>query len=329
MLNLKDFWGLNDVQWALAEIFHSNSLGRVAQALEAKTRFVHYTNADTAMKFLRNKEVWLRKSSNMNDSMEVEHGFNCLAASYRKHKPMFEPDFEALYPGICDKIENYFEDWLPTYRSGTFIACVSEHSEHENQMGRLSMWRAYGGNAGVAIVMKGDVFHRPVSSDALKAYTSPVAYLDTHAFEVEFVKLIAAIKNNTTVLTAIGEEQFFACVTNAFRYATICTKHPGFLEEREWRVIYSPAIEKSDIIEETIESIVGIPQKVCKLPLIDKPERGLSGLALPQLIDRVIIGPCHYPEEISEAFVHLMDSAGIVDAASKVVISDIPLRQSR
>ena len=329
MVNLKELLGLSDAQWTIANVFHSNSLERIAKAIESKTRFVHYTNADTAMKLIKNKEVWLRKSTNMNDSMEVEHGFNCLAASYRKHKSTFAPTFEALYPGICIRIEKYFEDWLPTYRTGTFIACVSEHDNNENQMGRLSMWRAYGGNAGVAIVMNGEVFHRPVSSDALKGYTSPVDYLDMNGFDFEFVKLISAISSNIDLLSSIGEEAFFYSVTHAFRYATICTKHPGFLEEREWRVIYSPAIEKSDIILETIESIAGVPQKVCKLPLANKPELGLYGLELPQLIDRIIIGPCHYPDEICEAFVHLLQDAGIENADSKVVVSDIPLRQSR
>jgi hypothetical protein len=327
MVDLQRHLGLDDGQWEIVRIFNSDSLGRVAKAIDSKTRFVHYTNADTAMKLLTNKEVWLRKSTNMNDAMEVEHGFNCLAASYRKHKPSFESPFEKLYPGICNKIEKYFEYWLPTYRSGTFIACVSEHDNSENKMGRLSMWRAYGGNAGVAIVMNGDVFHRPVKSDALKAYTSPVAYLDGKGFEGEFLNLINSIKSNSDILSAIGEENFFAAITHAFRYATICTKHPGFLEEREWRVIYSPAIEKSDIIVEAIESISGIPQKVCKLPLADKPELGLYGLELPKLIDRVIIGPCNYPNEICEAFVHLLQNAGVANAESKVVASDIPLRQ--
>ena len=200
MVNLKELLGLSDAQWTIANVFHSNSLERIAKAIESKTRFVHYTNADTAMKLIKNKEVWLRKSTNMNDSMEVEHGFNCLAASYRKHKSTFAPTFEALYPGICIRIEKYFEDWLPTYRTGTFIACVSEHDNNENQMGRLSMWRAYGGNAGVAIVMNGEVFHRPVSSDALKAYTSPVDYLDMNGFDFEFVKLISAISSNIDLL---------------------------------------------------------------------------------------------------------------------------------
>ena len=197
MINLQEKLSLDDTQWALINIFQSNALKRIGQCLEARTRFVHYTSADKAMKLLSNREVWLRKSTCMNDFMEVQHGFNCLSTAWRKNKPKFEAQFETLFPGICAKIESHFDGWLPSYRTGTFIACVSEHDDdpakNEDRMGRLSMWRAYGGTAGVAIVMNGGVFHRPVSSDALKAYTSPVAYLDVEGFNVEFVKLISAI----------------------------------------------------------------------------------------------------------------------------------------
>jgi Protein of unknown function (DUF2971) len=329
--NLKEVLALNEVDWTLANIFNASSLAKVAQALDAKTRFVHYTNADTAMKLLSNKEVWLRKSTQMNDFMEVEHGFNCLAAAYRKHKPDFEGKLEEAFPGICQRIEDYFDGWLPTYRNGTFIACVSEHDDsperNEDRMGRLSMWRAYGGVSGVAIVMNGDVFHTPVASDTLKAYTSPVAYLDVNGFDAKFIELIQGIIKNIDLMKAMGVENFFACITHAFRYATLCTKHPGFFEEREWRIIYSPAIEKSDIITENIESVNGIPQRVCKLPLNDVPHLGINGIELPKLINRIIVGPTLHPFEVSEALVLLLEKAGVQDAASKVFISDIPLRQ--
>ena len=332
MTNLQTQLGMDDTQWALTNIFHSNALNRIDQCLNSGTRFVHYTTADKAMKLLSNREVWLRKSTRVNDFMEIEHGLNCLSSAWRKNKPGFEKQFEDLFPGVCERIEGQFNSWLPSYRTGTFIACVSEHDDkpekNEDRMGRLSMWRAYGGSAGVAIVMKGDVFHRMVLSDALKAYTSPVAYLDVEEFNVEFVKLISAITSNMPLMKKIGQEHFLLLIAHAFHYATICTKHPGFSEEREWRFVYCAAISKSEIISETVESIDGIPQKVCKLPLADIPEKGLTGLELAKLIDRIIIGPSHSPYEIYEAMVELMRKAGIADAASKVFVSDIPLRQT-
>jgi Protein of unknown function (DUF2971) len=329
-MDLRAQFGLDEAQWKIMQIFHATSIGRIQHALETNQRFVHYTNAETAFKLFSNKQVWFRKSTNMNDFMEVEHGLRCLSEAYRNNREQLKQTLEGMYPGICAKVEKYFDDWLPTYRTGTFIVCVSEHDDsqekNEDKMGRLSMWRAYGGTTGVAIVMNGGVFHRPVSSDVLKAYSSAVEYLDDKSFNVEFTKLLGRIESEANFLSTIGEENFFSLITNSFRFATVCTKHPGFMEEREWRIIYSPAIEKSQIITENIETISGVPQRVCKLPLIDRPELGLTDLELPKLINRVIVGPCQFPGEVYEALVHVLTEAGVEDAATKVVVSDIPLR---
>jgi hypothetical protein len=329
-MDLRSHLGVNEVQWKTMQIFHANAIGRITHALETNQRYVHYTNAETAFKLFSKKQIWLRKSTNMNDFMEVEHGSRCLSSAYRHNIENVKEIFEGMYPNICEKVEKYFDGWLPTYRMGTFIACVSEHDDspekNEDRMGRLSMWRAYGGTAGVAIVMNGGVIHRPVSSDALKAYSSAVEYLDEKSFDLEFIKLLARIKGERELLMTIGEEHFLSLITHCFRYATVCTKHPGFREEREWRIIYSPAVQKSQVITEEIEVIGGVPQKVCKLPLADKPELGLTDLELPKLINRVIVGPCQFPGEVYEALVHVLQEAGVEDAPNKVIVSDIPLR---
>ena len=98
------------------------------------------------------------------------------------------------------------------------------------------MWRAYGRSAGVAIVFKGEAFFRP--SDALKAHSSPVAYLNDPAFELQYLRLLTSIEQNRDFIKVTGEEIVHNYIFSAYRNAVLCTKHPGFAEEREWRVIY-------------------------------------------------------------------------------------------
>jgi len=52
----------------------------------------------------------------------------------------------------------------------------------------------------------------------------------------------------------------------------------------------------------------------------------LVGLALPDLLNRIIIGPCEFPQVILTAFHRLLDDAGVPDPGKKIVVSDIPLR---
>lgn len=307
------------------QIFHPYAFRKVVDALAQGTRFVHYTSADAAMGVFQYQEVWMRKSSCMNDFMEIEHGFECLNAAYKNLHGIFKDTLDGMFPGFCGKLEAKFNGWLPHFRADTYIACISEHNDDEDTVGRLSMWRAYGGATGVAIVMNGSPFLS--SSDALKVYTSPVAYLNKNDFEKEFGTLLLEISNNRDWLITQGEDFIFNRIFETFRFAILCTKHPGFHEEKEWRIIYTPTYNRSDRLIPDIQSIRGAPQPICKIPLKDIPEEELMGIEIPNFVDRVIIGPTQYPMAIREAFVTLLKEAGMQDAPNRVFVSDIPLRQ--
>ncbi len=266
----------------------------------------------------------MRQSSCMNDYMEVEHGFRCLNAAYGTYRDRIQTALDGAFPGFCEKLEARFNSWLPHIRSDSYICCVSEHDLDEDVIGRLSMWRAYGTRAGVGIVMNGAPFLRP--TDALRAYTSPVAYLSSHQFESEFASLVERLEQNRDRIASLGEEMTIAYIFSTFRSAIVCTKHPGFREEREWRVVHSPLFEKSERIRTDVQTVGGTPQPICKIPLKDCPEEGLHGIEIPSLVDRIIIGPTQYPLAVYQAFVELLTQAGVTNAGQRVKISDIPLR---
>jgi hypothetical protein len=260
----------------------------------------------------------------MNDFMEIEHGFECLNSSYKAHKDRFAAIFDSMFEGFSISLEKYFNDWLPHIRADTYIACFSEHDDDEDAIGRLSMWRAYGGNTGVAVVMKNRPFLAP--SDALKAYTSPVAYMRADQFDREFIMFLDRVEQNKSVVRDLGTVLARDRVFEVFRSAALCTKHPGFREEREWRVIYSPTYRKSERIVPEIVTIDGTPQLVQKIPLKNAPSENLLGIEVPELVDRIIVGPSKHPLVMRDAFGALLTKAGMPDAENRVVVSDIPLR---
>ncbi|MEY9629914.1 DUF2971 domain-containing protein [Sinorhizobium fredii] len=316
--------GYNPNELRLLEIFHPYAYKKTALAFTSQARFAHYTSADTAMRIIQGEEVWMRKSTCMNDFMEIEHGFECLNAAYKEHKERFAEIFESIFPDFCVKVEERFNAWLPVFRNGTFISCISEHDATEDRVGRLSMWRAYGGSAGVAIVLKGSPLINP--TDALEAYTSPVAYQSKNDFSHSFGLFLDGLQRYEPLIRKLGEDQVLAHMFEVFRMATLCTKHPGFAEEREWRIIYSPSFRESARIKADIQSIGGVPQKIFKIPLKDVPEQNLVGIELGEFIDSIIVGPTQFPSEIKEALAALLESKGVEKARDRIVISDIPLR---
>lgn len=288
-------------------------------------RFAYYTTAETALHILRNREIWMRNTMVMNDFSEVEHGLSCVFEAYRSDAGnKLKKALDDEYPGLSAEFEKQFDSLIPVFRTDTFVTCLSEHPPDEDKHGRLSMWRAYGGIAGVALVLNGDVLFQP--SDALAAYSSPVAYMHANSFNKELDDVATNLTASGNVLKTIGREGAKQAVFNMLRFAAVCTKHPAFAEEREWRVVASPALESSPLLPVDVETIGGIPQKILKIKLKNHPDKGLVGLEPQELVERVLIGPCEHAEVIGHAMRLALEAAGVTDAAQKVVYTGIPLR---
>lgn len=307
-------------------IFHPLAFEKYQAMHKPRARFVHYCGAEAAFHILRSRKMRLRNVAVMNDFMEIEHGSACLARAWHSQSgDQLKKLIEGLFPGLPQELERVLDAWSHSFHTETYITCLSEHYPEEDELGRLSMWRAYGGLSGVAVVLNPKVFLSP--SDALPAFTSPVAYLSPEAFEIELNRVIENIEGNIDFIKEGGRDELYSSLFHAFRTSMLCTKHPGFSDEREWRIVYAPQLSSSDRIIPSVELIRGVPQIVHSIPFKDYPEEGLTGAELPDLIDRVIIGPTEFPYQLRQAMVSLLTDAGVAGADSKVFVSTIPLRQ--
>lgn len=278
------------------------------------------------MRILQKPEVWMRNTAVMNDYMEVEHGMECLDEAWTTSAgaTRVKSILENLNSGAVDRLERSYRSWRSTIKSDTFITCVSEHQPHEDLHGRLSMWRAYGGKAGVAFVFKPDFLVQ--ESHAIGAYSHPVSYLDRFSFADGLNTLADRMDAAKSFLKERDSDEMHNTAFAWLLWAAIATKHPGFAEEREWRIVAIPSIWKSEIMHSTIELVRGIPQPVLKLPLRNFPEHKITSLSIPDLLDSVVIGPCDNPGILGRAFVKLLENAGVSDPGKKIKISNIPLR---
>ncbi len=285
----------------LARVFFPYAQERTAKVQARGSRFVYYTSADTAYRILLNREVWLRNALLMNDFREIDHGVDCLETAFQGScGALLNETLEDCFPGLGNEVVEIFRNLLPVIRSDTYIACLSEHCSEEDQRGRLSMWRAYGGTTGVALVINGAVMHS--ASDALGVYSSPVFYANENQFADSFMRVVKGISKARPLLKRVGKDRVQSALLQMFRFAVLCTKHPGFDEELEWRVISSPSLRFTGHLASELEVVRGVPQRVLKVRLQDIPEEGLTGLRLPALVDRVIIGPCAFPEVTAMSF---------------------------
>ena len=291
-------------------------------------RMAYYTSASTAVQILRHRQIWMRNTQVMNDFSEVEHGIACVRDALRSETGrQFGSLVNTFYPGLFEKLIEQFEGWIPGFRLDTFIACVSEHHDEDATFGRLSMWRAYGGKAGVALVLNPGVFFRP--SDALGAYSMPVFYSGPENVVNQLREITARMSGAPGAVGNLGADGLQELLFSVLRYASVCTKHPAFKEEREWRVVASPALYPNELLQPSLETIGDVPQVVLKLPLMEVPERGLTGISPESFIERILIGPCEHPDVLFRALHTALEGAGVSKPGERIIVTNIPLRANQ
>ena len=299
---------------------------RAERAVAAEQRFVHYTGAPAAMSMIRNREIWLRNTQCMNDFSEVRHGLELLREAYRSRAGIRLLDFlDDVHPGLRAEAAERFEAIAATIRVSTYITCLSEHDRAEDHLGRLSMWRAYSQVCGVAFVFNaGPLLGR--GSTAIGVNAGPVEYADRRTFLRGFDAFVEQILAERDYIAGLGAETAARNLAGSYYHAALSTKHPGFSEEREWRVVFNPTLDPARHLVRAIEICRNEPQVVYKLPLRDAAEAGIDGMALADVLDAMIIGPSDNPRAVRDAFVQLLSDSGVSDPERRVRTSDIPVR---
>jgi hypothetical protein len=325
----RPFSNFTSEQLKFSEVLQPYAFSEICRVDNEAKSFVYYTTSETAYKILTKNEIWLRKTSLMNDFREMVYGYDLLAKSVKQNKDRLMKILNTIAPNLFEDIIEQFDNWWPETYSNTYIACISEHNPtssflDEDQNGRLSMWRAYGNKSGVAFVMNNGPFLRP--SSALNAFTTPVAYLDERLFEAKFTQWMAGLESNLDVFRGTSREFLIENFHRVFIFVIVGTKHPGFAEEREWRIIYTPVFGLPTKLKKEVVLIGGIPQLVYKLPLENVPDKGLFGVSVPELIQKIIVGPTQHPFEIQSALVEVLTACGVPSPYERVVVSNIPLR---
>lgn len=328
-------------QAKIAEIFIPHMGRELARVRDNAIRFAHYTSAETGLKIIRSGRILLRNSVLMNDFSEVSHGLDCLTYAYNGPSgDRLKSALKKVQPDLPDILEANFNEQVLDVRSETYLMSLSEHGSsdaaitaHEDRFGRLSMWRAYAPKNGVAFVLRNQPF--VTESNALQAFTSPVLYAMREGFLPSFEDLANRIEENVDLLAGFGGAFVHDSLMSVFKFAVQSTKHPAFMEEREWRVIYDPMkLHRSELMTEEqqrrvpteIMSLGGVPQRTYSIPFQNYPEEGFTGATAPELIERILIGPTADGYAIAQAFVSELEAVGVEDAANKVIITGVPLR---
>lgn len=283
----------------------------------------HYTSAEAALSIIsQSRQFWLRDSSCTNDRTEITFGLEkilqCLergsAVDLMQALDSFDPQV------ICD-VKIRLAEYLGQASGGVYIGSFTKHSPR-NTDGKLSMWRAYGAENGVALILDGQAFVSP--TDRLKIYTAPVEYDDPEGSKIttqlnDVGKLLKSYEG------ALDKGLLVERLSLLLYVRALFTKHHGFLEEEEWRVVCVPKLWPTQDVQSEVKIIRGVPQIVYTVSL--KQWDAGPDLSVPKFVKRIIIGPTQNPEVIKSAIESTLKDLGDPDFEQKVLVSGIPLRR--
>lgn len=315
---------------ALDDTFFSWGKAREAEVTE-DVKFAHYTSAQVAMDILRAKEddrcLWLRNAMLMNDFSEIEYGQGLLrmALGTEQIRDHMVHVCSEIHDDII-KVFTLLDQEVYAIKRSTYLLSLALHKGKELHQGKLSMWRAYGGDANVCLLLNPQAFMTPQT--AYDVTIAPVDYGGPEHFLDGLNNLMAGMARNRDLLREIGPEIVSLNFKLALDVMILSTKHPGFEEENEWRLIHRMhqyPMENSP--PSKIVSINGIVQKVFYLPMKNIPEHDVNNADLNSLLHKIIIGPTPNPDLVWEGFVELLWQSGVENPADKVDMSRIPLRR--
>ncbi|WP_425480313.1 DUF2971 domain-containing protein [Pseudoxanthomonas winnipegensis] len=187
------------------------------------------------------------------------------------------------------------------------------------------MARIWGDGGGAAIIFD---TAKVIPNDELPYRLGPVSYKSEEQLDRDILLLVdrlcefleLARDHDRSAAWGIGIAYFHARLQN---YA-LTVKHPGFREEKEWRLIYDPSYDHERVEMKRLGYIVtdkGYQPKL-KVPL----ESILGSSSVDDVIDTILLGPAHGSELAEEAVRTMLRLKGHSALADKVRRSQTPYR---
>ena len=300
-----------------------------ASAKESNQLFAHYTSARVAQSILQKSEFWMRNALHQNDFSEIQYAQSMLRETFQSELGgSFFKSLDRCHEGLGDEVRSVYEsqDFQRRLLQETFIACITKHYQQEAGVGRLSMWRAYGGTNPVAIVFAQKALVRPEANPG--GFVQPVHYANQEHFRQELVRTTGRIFDARDRLSLVPRQDVKNLAVGSLLAKVTCTKHPGFREECEWRLVMS-SLYGCQLAgpQYSLEEIEGAQQVVYKARLALPGADDVAGMTMESAIHQIIIGPCADPQSVRKSLVDQLQ--GVISLSDRVVFSDIPLRRKQ
>ncbi|MGE0055730.1 MAG: DUF2971 domain-containing protein [Hyphomicrobium sp.] len=295
-----------------------------------KPIIAHYTSVSVAERILATETIWFSNPRYMNDHEELRWGL-IAASNLIKSDPgdqlresvRSETQKEVLQASFDHYLKNFEQEHLTT----VFASCWTQHEPDETN-GILSMWRGYGGSGrGVAI---------EININAIKGLDeSPLLFLKVSYGNENYrrAQIQKIFENWCRVLSArpIADNLLHVASHEFFQISllfALCTKHNGFSEEHEWRIVYLPDRDTNKALDQFIGygEVRGRIEPKLKLRVGPIPNVMGDDVSLDSMLHGIILGPGQNDPLSIAGFRFMLDRLGKRQLRDLVKVSGIPFR---
>jgi Protein of unknown function (DUF2971) len=262
----------------------------------------------------------------MNDLEELRFGM----LQGIQHFPMYAQAARFTPPRtkiLLDSFNHYVGHMNEKTLADTYVLCLCEHAPDDKD-GVLSMWRSYASQGhGIALVF--NARNLPASPQA-PLRIAKVIYgdaeerirlLQTHL--TEWLKITYSAKR--------ADDRLYLAAYAAFMFIksfALVTKHKGFEEEKEWRIIYDPEFDPDKHLVNQFSYFIGPrgAEPKLKFKIAPIPGGAFDSLSLARLLEFIVIGPSVSSPIAKSGFSRVLRDTGLKDFEDRVHASTIPLR---
>lgn len=293
-----------------------------------KPLLAHYTSIDTLEKILINNEFWLSNPLFMNDFEELQYGMNLGRKMLALNEGLINSfSNRANYLKFISVFQNLFDQYDAKHVLDTYLICFSEHSPSDKD-GRLSMWRGYGNNGrGAALILDSQNINEIPESPLIISRVDYMSQVEREAWVQEKIQilcqLIPRIENDENSLFTVAQN-----FLERLKIFSLTTKHTGFSEEKEWRLIYMSDRDTDNKLKGAFSYVINESGVEPKMKLRVIPTEGVIGQvqSIDDLIKNIILGPSGSSIISNRSFIRMLENIGKPELIERVISSSIPFR---
>ncbi len=325
MLSKDDIYDLFKPLWDDAET--ENSYPTVRPLL------AHYTSITTLEQIMKNDEIWFSNPLNMNDMQELRFGIREASVAFRKHPAILQVCGKEAYIKLVGAFDYYLDRFQNQDAFDVYVFCTTRHDvktkKGDASDGVLSMWRGYGGNGtGAAIVFDTACFD--FNQDINFLLLSDVNYLTPDELSswidsklVEFASLLNRFQIPEDMLHVPAYMLF-----ERFKVFSLFTKHHGFSEENEWRVVYLRERDSDKVLDGMLHYSISPNGPEPKLKFKVKPIPNVTGesFSLTNIVRQILLGPSVSGPLAVMSVKRMLRAVAKPELADQVAASTTPFR---